>query len=123
MLKSILLVGFGGFAGCSLRYLISRFTAAQCQTLFPCGTFIVNITGSFLAGLLLGYAFTHNTGQDFRLFLVVGFCGGFTTFSSFSYEFMSLMQNGHSGLAFTYALGSLLAGFLLVFLGFWLGKS
>lgn len=122
MLKSIVLVGIGGFIGSSLRYLISHLINVQWQTIFPYGTFSVNLAGSFLLGLILSYTFTHNFSHEIRLFLTVGFCGGFTTFSSFSYEFMSLLQNGHTGYAFLYAFASLIFGFLLVGLGFYLGK-
>lgn len=122
MLKSVFLVGVGGFMGSALRYLISYLMNVQWQTVFPSGTFFVNLAGSFILGLILSYTFTHNFSQEVRLFLAVGFCGGFTTFSSFSYEFMSLLQNGHTGYAFLYAFGSLFLGFLLVSLGFYLGK-
>ncbi len=122
MLKSIILVGIGGFIGSALRYLISHLMNVQWHTIFPYGTFTVNLAGSFILGLILSYTFTHNFSQELRLFLAVGFCGGFTTFSSFSYEFMALLQNGHTGYAFLYAFASFVLGFLLVGLGFYLGK-
>lgn len=122
MFKSVILVGIGGFIGSALRYLISHLMSVQWQTVFPYGTFFVNLAGSFILGLVISYTFTHNFSQEIRLLLAVGFCGSFTTFSSFSYEFMSLLQNGHTGYAFLYAFGSLILGFLLVGLGFYLGK-
>lgn len=123
MLKYLILVGAGGFLGSVLRYLISHLMNVQWQSIFPYGTFAVNLAGSFLAGFILSYVFTHNLGSEIRLFVAVGFCGGFTTFSSFSYEFMSLLQNGHTGYAFLYAFGSLVLGLFFVFIGFWLGKG
>ena len=122
MLKSILLVGTGGFAGSALRYVISRFLDTSTTSGFPFGTFIVNILGSFLIGIIIASALSNNLDQSTKLLLATGFCGGFTTFSSFSYEFFSLLQNEHTGYAFLYAGASFGLGLLFVWLGFILGK-
>ncbi|SMO55337.1 fluoride efflux transporter CrcB [Fodinibius sediminis] len=122
MLQSILVVGIGGFAGSVLRYLISHTMKSSWPTIYPLGTFIVNLVGSLLIGVIIAATLTENLSQQSRLLLATGFCGGFTTFSSFSFEFFSLLQNGHAGYAFLYAIGSLLLGLLFVWLGFGLGK-
>ena len=122
MLQSILMVGVGGFAGSVLRYLISHYLNISTQTVFPIGTFTVNLAGSFLIGIIMANALSEDVTQQMRLLLATGFCGGFTTFSSFSYEFFSLLQNGHNGYAFLYAAASFLFGLLFVWLGFTLPK-
>lgn len=122
MLQSILAVGIGGFAGSVLRYLISHYMKLSWSTIFPIGTFTVNLAGSFLIGIIIAATLTENLSQQMRLLLATGFCGGFTTFSTFSFEFFSLLQNGHAGYAFLYAGSSLVLGLFLVWLGFSLGK-
>lgn len=122
MLKTLLLVGAGGFFGSISRYLLARFVALQWPSAFPYGTFAVNILGCLFIGLLMGLSFGHNISANTRLFLAAGFCGGFTTFSTFSLELFEVYQKGQTGLALTYALTSLIVGFLAVGLGFWLMK-
>ena len=122
MLQSILYVGVGGFLGSVFRYLIAHYVKTGWSTVFPAGTFIVNLVGSFLIGIIIAATLTEDLNQQARLLLATGFCGGFTTFSSFSFEFFSLLQNGHTGYAFLYAGSSLVLGLLLVWLGFSLGK-
>ncbi len=90
-LLSILLVGIGGFIGASLRYLIS---GALKNGTFPYGTMIVNLTGSFLLGLLFfTYAFNGSVSQNAKTFLGIGILGSFTTMSTFSMETFTLMEN------------------------------
>ncbi|WP_372638514.1 fluoride efflux transporter CrcB [Fodinibius sp.] len=122
MVQTIFMVGIGGFAGSVLRYLISYYMKASWSTVYPFGTFTVNLAGSFLIGIIIAAALTENLSQQARLLLATGFCGGFTTFSTFSFEFFSLLQNGHTGYAFLYAVSSLALGLLFVWLGFSLGK-
>lgn len=122
MLQSILMVGIGGFVGSVLRYLISYYMKVSWSTVYPIGTFTVNLAGSFLIGIIIAAALTENLNQQARLLLATGFCGGFTTFSTFSFEFFSLLQNGHTGYAFLYAGSSLVLGLFFVWLGFSLGK-
>lgn len=116
------MVGIGGFVGSVLRYLISYYMNVSWSTVYPFGTFTVNLAGSFLIGIIIAAVLTENLSQQGRLLLATGFCGGFTTFSTFSFEFFSLLQNGHAGYAFLYAASSLVLGFLFVWLGFSLGK-
>jgi len=122
MLQSILIVGFGGFAGSVLRYLISKYVTLHTQSVFPLGTFSVNLVGSFLIGMIIAASVGEDLSPSLRLLLATGFCGGFTTFSSFSYEFFSLLQNEHTGYAFLYAAASLILGLFFVWLGFLLVK-
>lgn len=122
MLQSIFFVGAGGFLGSVFRYLVAYYVKLNWSTVFPVGTFIVNLAGSFLIGIIIATTVTENLDQQARLLLATGFCGGFTTFSSFSFEFFSLLQNGHTGYALLYAGSSLILGLLLVWLGFSFGK-
>lgn len=122
MLKQLLLIFLGGGLGSVLRYLISK--SLNFETAFiPFGTFTVNILGSLLLGLILGIAaksdfFTSNI----VLFLAVGFCGGFTTFSSFAFENQALLRSGDYLNFFFYTFGSIILGILAVFLGLFLSK-
>lgn len=117
MLKTILLVGLGGGAGSIFRYLTSYWFGKYTTSSFPFATFIVNILGCLLIGLLIGF-FMRN-GQfnyDLRALLVVGFCGGYTTFSAFSLESLNLFQSNPL-LALIYILGSIVLGLAAVLLG------
>jgi CrcB protein len=115
-MKQILLVGLGGAAGSMLRYLTTILTARYFPVQFPLGTFVVNITGCFLIGLLMGgLADQHN--PQLRLLLITGFCGGYTTFSAFSYENMVLLNSNHSLMAIGYIFASVVFGLAAVWLG------
>ncbi len=122
-MKQIILVGIGGGVGSILRYLVQLVTNKYYGNSFPLGTFTVNMIGCLLIGLVLGY-FTKNQNipADWSLLLITGFCGGFTTFSTFSAENLTLIQSGNYFTAIAYILGSLLLGVLAVFAGFWLVK-
>ncbi|HKK47433.1 MAG TPA: fluoride efflux transporter CrcB [Balneolaceae bacterium] len=122
MLKTLILVGSGGFLGSSLRYLLSRYIESNWLSSFPYGTFGVNVLGCLIIGLIYGLSIKNLASGEVRLLLATGFCGGFTTFSSFSYEFLSLMQDGQHWYAFLYCFGSLLAGLLAVWIGLTLIK-
>ncbi len=118
-MKQLLLVGFGGFVGSVLRYLVSKLNLYWQFLSLPMGTLLVNILGSFVIGLLVGVsAKSEIISPDLRLLLMVGFCGGFTTFSSFSNENMMLVQNGQILTALLYTGLSLLLGFFAVYLGY-----
>ena len=122
MLQSILAVGIGGFFGSIFRYLISHYINISTHSTFPFGTLIVNIVGSFLIGIIIAAALEGDLNKSMRLLLATGFCGGFTTFSSFSYEFFSLLQHEQTGYAFLYAIASFILGLAFVWLGFYLIK-
>ena len=89
-------VGLGSFLGGISRFLIGRLIQHHASTSFPLGTLAVNILGCFLVGLLLGLSERGGPGNaEWRLFLTVGFCGGFTTFSTFTLENLALMRDGN----------------------------
>jgi CrcB protein len=124
MLKSILLVGFGGFIGSVGRFMISRYFQENIISVFPWGTFAVNIVGSLIIGLVFGLSERGNfLSPEVRLFMTVGFCGGFTTFSSLSNDaFMLLKQQ--EWMRFTlYTSFSFSLGLLAVFAGRFIIKA
>jgi CrcB protein len=104
---SYLLVFLGGGLGASLRHLVNLACARAFGTEFPWGTFVINITGSTVMGLIAGYlAFKGAASQPFRLFLMTGVLGGYTTFSAFSLDAALLYERGEVGSAAFYVLGS-----------------
>lgn len=118
MVKLMIIVGFGGFIGTILRFLVARFFVLSFDSVFPWGTFVVNILGSLLIGIFLGLSEKGNLmSEDWSLFLTVGICGGFTTFSSFSNEGYILLQNKEILRFATYASLSFFLGLLAVFFG------
>ena len=119
MSKNIILVLLGGGIGSVIRYLISYFFNKYQTTSFPWPTFIANSLGCFLIGLFFAYTLKNNVqSETLKLLLITGFCGGFTTFSTFSLENLQLIQNQNYTLAITYTISSLLIGTIAVFLGF-----
>lgn len=123
MWKSILLVGIGGGAGSIFRFLVSHFSKKYWNGEFPLGTFLVNISGCFLIGILAGYLLkAHNSGTDLRMLLVVGFCGGYTTFSAFALENFELIHSGKITITLFYTLASMILGIVFVWLGIALSK-
>ena len=118
-MRQLLLVGFGGFFGSIARYWMSKLNLTWDFHSIPIGTLAVNIIGSFLIGFMLGIFMNSNLlHTNLKLFLVVGFCGGFTTFSSFTNENFLLLQNGQYLTALIYIGGSIIIGILAVFAGF-----
>ncbi len=117
MLKEIIAVFIGGGLGSVLRFLVNKIEIIS-ENNFPYSTFISNFLGCFFLGLVLGY-FIKNENPDSILFvfLTVGLCGGFTTFSSFSNESLQLIQNGEILTFLTYLLGSLVVGIVSVYAG------
>mgnify|MGYP000427527628 FL=1 len=122
MLQSIIAVGVGGFFGSILRYLISHYINISTHSTFPFGTLTVNVVGSLLIGIIIAATLEGDLTKSMRLLFATGFCGGFTTFSSFSYEFFSLLQHEQTGYAFLYATASFVLGLAFVWLGFLLIK-
>ncbi|CAM2844227.1 protein crcB homolog [Legionella steigerwaltii] len=93
-------VSFGAIFGANLRYLVSRFSVKYLSADIPFGTLIVNLTGSFILGFFMAWTLERvEIDPRWRLFVAVGFCGGYTTFSSFSYETYMLLQQSDYGLA------------------------
>jgi CrcB protein len=119
MIRMMLIAGTGGFFGTIARFLTARYIHGIVLTVFPLGTFLVNIAGCLLIGILHGLSQKGDVmTPEWRLFLTVGFCGGFTTFSTFAQENMSLMKDG----SFLYfALYTALSVFLGLF-ACWFGN-
>jgi fluoride exporter len=110
MIRTLLLVGTGGFLGSISRFVTSRFMQNYFPSAFPFGTFFVNITGCFLIGLIYGFSERSSLlTSNWKLFLAVGFCGGFTTFSTFANENLALLRDGEF---FHFALYTSLSVFL-----------
>lgn len=122
-IKSIILVFLGGGLGSIARYYLSHVLNNAKIVNLNIGTFAVNVIGSFLIGLLLGYVLKNEAShQNIISFAVIGFCGGFTTFSSFSSDNLVLLKQGDYTGFIIYAIGSLLLGVAAVSLGFLLTK-
>ncbi|MCQ2287771.1 MAG: fluoride efflux transporter CrcB [Muribaculaceae bacterium] len=125
MFKEFLIVGAGSFMGGGLRYITSRLCALYLHWLtFPTGTFIVNILGCLLIGLLSGLQCTqHALSDTTKLLLVTGFCGGFTTFSTFMNENTTLVKDGNITTMALYTALSVVVGFVCVILGNYISKQ
>ena len=119
----ILLVAIGSGLGGVLRYLVPCWIGAAKG--FPWATLTVNVVGSLLIGLLSGLLARHggSSAESIRAFAVVGFCGGFTTFSTFSNETFGLIESSQWLSAVAYVSLSILAGLTAVFLGYWISKG
>lgn len=114
---NVLLVAIGGALGAAARYLAGLWIVARLGAGFPWGTFFVNVTGSFLIGIVLVLVERGTLPTEARLFLAVGILGGYTTFSSFSYETLQLLNGGNVGPVLLNAFGQLFIGLLAVYLG------
>ena len=98
------------------RYGIAKIVAEQSQG-FPWATFLANVVSCIILGLLIGYQLKHNISENYKVLLMTGFCGGFSTFSTFSAETLNLIQADQFMLAFVYIAASLLVCLLCIFLG------
>lgn len=118
MIKNILLIGLGGGIGSIARYLCQRWFAHNYISSFPWGTFSVNIVGCFLIGIFWGITFkSFDSNESWKLFLMTGLCGGFTTFSAYSLEGIGLLKEQKLGLFFTYIAASVVLGLLATYAG------
>lgn len=122
MLRAFLMVGFGGFLGSVARYGVKLLTDKYLPLSFPYGTFIVNIVGCFIIGLLYGMAERHTLSNASWLIAATGFCGAFTTFSTFALENNVMYIDKIPMTSVVYTLLSLVAGILLCRAGIWLAK-
>ncbi|HTB08147.1 MAG TPA: fluoride efflux transporter CrcB [Bacteroidia bacterium] len=113
MLKAISIVGIGGAIGSIFRFLLTDAIEARfIPSHFPYGTLVVNVTGCFAIGLIYALTDKFNVAPEWRAFLATGICGGYTTFSAFSYQGISLMREGHTTQFFVYIFGSVLLGLI-----------
>ena len=123
MSKIFLLVGSGGFIGSVSRYWCHQLAHKYLPLAFPYGTFLINIAGSFLIGLVIGLSEKGGwLTPEWRFFLATGVCGGFTTFSTFSYESLVLLREGNCLNLGLYIVLSVVLGLGATFLGFALTK-
>ena len=120
----LLYVALGSAVGGVSRYLLGGLIQRLLDTTFPAGTLLVNISGSFLLGAILRYAIeTPTLSPEVRALLTIGFCGGYTTFSTFSYETVALLEDGEWTRAGLYVGASVLLSLVGVFLGFALARE
>jgi fluoride exporter len=123
MTKMFFIVGIGSFIGGSLRYVSNIYIQKYFYSSFPLGTFTINIVGCFLIGIFMALGEKGNLlSPEIRMFLTTGFCGGFTTFSTFSYENLNLIKNKEI-YYFSLNVGlSVAFGLLATFVGYFLAK-
>lgn len=124
MLRNLLIVGTGGLIGTVMRYLVQVHIEKLMGSTFPLGTFLINILGSFIIGVVYGLVDKGNImGPEWRLFLAVGLCGGFTTFSTFSADTLNLIKDNSFVQMLLYTGGSVLFGLLAVYFGIILART
>ena len=123
-MKDVLWIALGAVAGANLRYAVSRLAAKYISASLPWGTLIINLTGSFILGFFLIWT-TERVLADtrWRMLVAIGFCGAYTTFSSYSFETFTLMEQGHYGLAFGNFVANNLIAFAAVVAGAMLARA
>ncbi len=120
----MLIVGLGGFLGSASRFWSQQYLLKMLPWTFPIGTFVINVVGCLIIGIVYGLAEKGTLNPiPWRLFLASGFCGGFTTFSAFSYEILELLREHQYGHIFLYVGLSVLIGLLATYLGMALAKG
>ena len=119
-MANVLLVAAGGAIGAVSRYVLSIWSLGLFGLGFPWGTFLINVSGSFLIGVVLGLAQTGVLPAGTRTFLAVGVLGGYTTFSSFSFKTLALISKGHYAQALFYSLGQVALGLTAAYVGLFL---
>jgi len=123
MIKNVLLVGLGGSLGSIARYLCQRWFTQHYPSHFPWGTFAVNGAGCLLIGIFWGLSFrSFGSNESWKLLLMTGLCGGFTTFSAFTLEGIGLLKEQRTGLFFSYVLGSVVLGLAATYAGMKLSR-
>ena len=115
-MQSLILIFLGGGMGSLLRYGIGQYFTSYNST-FPVGTFLSNILASLVLGFLIGIQIKNNLNTNMALLFMTGFCGGFSTFSTFSAETLKLFQNNQIATALIYVGGSIICGLIAVYIG------
>lgn len=122
-MKMFFIVGLGSFLGGGFRYLIQKQLTDSIQSSFPYSTLLINITGCFFLGFLLGISNKYDfLSPETRLFLTTGLCGGFTTFSTFSNDSLMLLRDANYYYFFLYVILSVVVGIICTFLGYLIFK-
>lgn len=117
-------VALGAALGGVARYYLASAIQQRVGPTFPWGTLVINVSGSLLLGVLMRYALaTPTVSAEVRAFLTTGFCGGYTTFSTYSYETATLLEDGQYTRAGTYALASVVLALVATFAGFMLARE
>lgn len=121
---NLALVAFGGALGASLRHLANLAAERLFGGAFPWGTLLINVVGSLAMGLVVGYLVRKiGVSNEIKLFVATGILGGFTTFSAFSLDFVTLWERGSAVSALGYAFASVICAILALFLGLWLARN
>ena len=124
MISNYFIIGLGGFLGAVARYIVALWIGQKWGRIFPLGTFVVNISGCFLVSLLMSLLTEkYMASPQLRLFLVIGFLGAYTTFSTFEYETGNLVKDGEWSIALANIILSVTAGFVALKLGELMAKS
>jgi fluoride exporter len=122
--KTFWAVGIGAALGGVARYYLASAIQQRVGPTFPWGTLVINVSGGLLLGVLMRYALaTPSVSAELRALLTTGFCGGYTTFSTYSYETATLLEDGQYGRAGTYALASVVLALVATFAGFVLARE
>ena len=123
MIRTMLLIALGGGIGSVFRYLTALAINKYYSSVFPLATFITNVTGCLLIGFFAGWLEKNKLADsNLKWFFITGFCGGYTTFSAFGFENVSLFQSDNSAIAFLYIAASIFTGLSAVWLGLYLTK-
>ena len=123
MMKNVILVGIGGMLGSIARYLAVVYITDRTSSRFPLGTFSVNIVGCLLIGVIAGLSERFNLLPEYRVFLSAGICAGFTTFSSFAFENVRLLQDKDHLTFVLYTVSSLVLGIVAIVVGLVLTRA
>jgi CrcB protein len=122
-MDKVLWISIGAVLGANLRYWVGDWAAQRFGSSFPYGTLLINLSGSFLLGLIVSMSMENFIiDPRLRLLLTIGFLGSYTTFSTYAYESIALISQGQWGLGLFNLLGSSLLGALFAIMGIWLGK-